>query len=177
MMEPMSSNKALFAFAEWAEVSRKSAPEDGDFLRVSRMTCALGFLARALLQGKDADARLYAISIGGYALRFMEEAWSTPRPTAPILAGTLHAVAVEVERARAKFPSNRHMFAALAEEVGELADVLNQAEDKPGDRKRLTADLTKEAMQVACVAARLIDEGDVEFDHEPEQAQQLQETE
>lgn len=63
---------------------------------------------------------------------------------------TLEALALEIERARDKFPSNRHLFLALVEEVGELSKDL--LEGNPGWRE--------EALQVACVALRLYEEGD-----------------
>lgn len=68
---------------------------------------------------------------------------------------TLHAVAAEVTRARTKFPGGRYLLAALTEEVGELAQALLQG--KPKD------EIEKEAIQVACVAIRIIEEGCPEF--------------
>ena len=64
---------------------------------------------------------------------------------------TMAAVGIEVGRARALFPDNRHLLAALMEEVGELAQALLQSGN--GIRAR------KEAMQVACVAIRIMEEG------------------
>jgi hypothetical protein len=61
----------------------------------------------------------------------------------------------EVSRARLKFPSNAHMFAALSEEVGEVAKALLEGQG----RDRIRA----EALQVACVAMRLYEEGDADF--------------
>lgn len=71
-------------------------------------------------------------------------------------SSTLEAISVEVVRARTKFPSNAKMLAALVEEVGELAQALLQ-------RKSLS-DIRKEATQVACVAVRIIEEGDSDFE-------------
>lgn len=68
---------------------------------------------------------------------------------------TLDEIAAEVMRARDKFPGNRHLLAALVEEVGELAKAYLQREG--GDRVR------KEAIQIACVAIRIIEEGDSVF--------------
>ena len=69
---------------------------------------------------------------------------------------TIFALAEEVARARAKFPGNRFMLAALTEEVGELARALLQRQG--ADRVRA------EALQVACVAIRIFEEGDSSFD-------------
>ena len=66
------------------------------------------------------------------------------------------ALTNEVGRARAKFPSNEKLLAALMEEVGELAQAMLQ-------RKPL-AEIRKEALQVACVAVRIYGEGDSDFD-------------
>ena len=68
---------------------------------------------------------------------------------------TILALRAELDRARAKFPANGHLFAALGEEVGELARELLEG----GTRERIRA----EAIQVACVAVRIADEGDGDF--------------
>jgi NTP pyrophosphatase (non-canonical NTP hydrolase) len=68
---------------------------------------------------------------------------------------TLEALAAEIVLARAKFPGNRHLLAALTEEVGELAKALLQG--RPED------EWEREALQVACVAIRILEEGDAEF--------------
>jgi len=69
---------------------------------------------------------------------------------------TVEDIAEEVCRARTKFPDNRHLLAALMEEVGELAQAILQK--KPLEEQR------KEARQVACVAIRILEEGDSAFD-------------
>lgn len=66
-------------------------------------------------------------------------------------------LAEEMVRAREKFPANALLLAALAEEMGELAKALLQREGS--DRVR------KEALQVACVAMRIYEEGDATFDN------------
>ena len=68
---------------------------------------------------------------------------------------TLDALRAELDRARAKFPTNAHLYAALGEEVGELARELLEN----GTRERIR----EEAIQVACVAIRIADEGDRDF--------------
>lgn len=69
--------------------------------------------------------------------------------------GFIDAVSQEIERARAKFPSTDGLFAALSEEVGELARELDRGSvlDINWDR------VGQEAMQVACVAIRIATEG------------------
>ncbi len=62
----------------------------------------------------------------------------------------------EIARARAKFPKKDHLFAALGEEVGELARELLEG----GTPQRIR----EEAIQVACVALRIAEEGDGDFD-------------
>lgn len=65
-------------------------------------------------------------------------------------------LSAEVQRARAKFPGNRLLLAALTEEVGELARAYLQREGRERVRR--------EALQVACVAMRIFEEGDATFD-------------
>jgi NTP pyrophosphatase (non-canonical NTP hydrolase) len=68
---------------------------------------------------------------------------------------TLSQLQAEVIRARRKFPGNALLLAALTEEVGELARELLQR----GGKERIR----KEAYQVACVALRIVEEGDATF--------------
>lgn len=68
---------------------------------------------------------------------------------------TLNKVEVEVAKARGKFPGNHKLLAALVEEVGELAQAMLQ--------KKAKSEIEKEAAQVACVAIRLLEEGDGDF--------------
>ncbi len=65
-------------------------------------------------------------------------------------------LALEMARARGKFPGNRHLLAALMEECGELAKELLQNGN--------TVNAYKEALQVACVAMRIATETAPEFD-------------
>lgn len=76
-------------------------------------------------------------------------------PIARPEAATLAEVGREVARARAKFPSNEHLLAALVEEVGELAQALLQGQPAP--------EVVAEAIQVAAVAVRIVEEGDADF--------------
>jgi hypothetical protein len=57
----------------------------------------------------------------------------------------------EITRARTKFPGNRYLLAALVEEVGELAEALVSG---------TKGEVYKEAIQCACVAIRIAEEGD-----------------
>lgn len=69
---------------------------------------------------------------------------------------TIHALLEEIARARKKFPGTRHMHVALSEEVGELAEALLKfGNDDPRTKA--------EALQVACVAIRIYEEGDADF--------------
>jgi NTP pyrophosphatase (non-canonical NTP hydrolase) len=61
----------------------------------------------------------------------------------------------EIYSARGKFPDNKYLLAALMEEVGELARAYLQ---KQGDLR-----VQAEALQVACVAMRIYEEGDPMF--------------
>lgn len=70
-------------------------------------------------------------------------------------SGTVAKLNDEIRRARRKFPGNRFLLAALTEEVGELAQALLQNKSRE--------DVEKEALQVACVALRILEEGDASF--------------
>lgn len=87
----------------------------------------------------------------GPALEHLMEQAERMNPTAVFLV----AVWQEIERARLLFPEPNGTMAALAEETGELAKaMLGQSFEKVG----------KEAIQVACVAARIATEGDPTLD-------------
>lgn len=65
----------------------------------------------------------------------------------------------ELGKARNKFPMPNRTFVALSEEVGELAKALLDC--KPGDTASNQA-VYAEAMQVACMAIRVMEEGDAD---------------
>ena len=69
-------------------------------------------------------------------------------------------ISAELERARAKFPMPNPTFVALVEEVGELAQALLKC--KPGDRDS-SIRVYEEAVQVATMAIRVMEEGDRDF--------------
>lgn len=77
---------------------------------------------------------------------------------------TVIAISKEVFRARTKFPGNRLLLAALTEEVGELAKAMLQ--DRPRE------EVVREAVQVAAVAIRIIEEGDASFANLTDQEKQ-----
>lgn len=66
---------------------------------------------------------------------------------------TLVAINTELVKARNKFPAPNESFAALVEEVGELAKDL--LEGNPSFRE--------EAVQVVVMAIRILEEGDIHF--------------
>jgi hypothetical protein len=65
---------------------------------------------------------------------------------------TMAALFAEVRRARTIHPGRRQLLAALMEEVGELAKAI--IEDAPRE------DIEEEAIHVAAVAIRILEEGD-----------------
>jgi len=78
---------------------------------------------------------------------------------------TEYCIDAELRFARHRFPGNKHMLAALVEEVGELAQALIDH-----DRSKKTgAQVYAEAIQVAVMAIRIAEEGSQEhgyaFDH------------
>ena len=75
----------------------------------------------------------------------------------PGIITTLDRVAEEILRARRKFPSREKRLAALVEEVGELAAAMLQRQG--------FARVRAEAIQVACCAVRIAEEGDADFDN------------
>jgi NTP pyrophosphatase (non-canonical NTP hydrolase) len=82
---------------------------------------------------------------------------------------TVQAIMEEVSRARLKFPGNDVMLAALSEEHGELANALLElrfatiAKQPKYDLDRLRDNVQKEAIQVAAVAIRILEDGDSSF--------------
>lgn len=72
-----------------------------------------------------------------------------------MLGSTMANLGAEIVRARTKFPGNAKLLAALTEEVGELAQAMLQ--------RKPIAEIVKEALQVACVAVRIAEEGDSDF--------------
>lgn len=73
---------------------------------------------------------------------------------------TVRDIQEEVMFARTKFPRGCDLALALLEEVQELFDELRRT------KGTVDAPVRKEALQVACVALRLAEEGDPTFDAE-----------
>jgi DNA-binding FadR family transcriptional regulator len=67
------------------------------------------------------------------------------------LSNPFEAIRQEVARARKLHPGNHHLFLALVEEVGEIAEAIQR-----GDVEHAR----QESVQVACLAVRLIEEKD-----------------
>jgi hypothetical protein len=92
----------------------------------------------AIMQGLSAQGNLATV-----------EKFAYPR--------SLLEINAELVRARTKFPNPNRNFVALCEELGELAKALLDC--KPGDRESSVA-VYKEAVQVAGMAIRVMEEGD-----------------
>lgn len=75
-----------------------------------------------------------------------------------------YCVTAELEGARRKFPSNKHMLAALQEEAGEITREVLQLQYGKGSN----AKIFKECVQTMAMCIRLIQEGDPEFKYTPE---------
>lgn len=69
---------------------------------------------------------------------------------------TIAALRAEVCRARLKHPGRHKLLAALMEEVGELAQAIVEYDGSEGARDLVGV----EALQVATVALRIVEEGD-----------------
>lgn len=102
-----------------------------------------------LTPGLRCDCEANQRAAMGYPIERGYDQVQSPKPA------TACDVAEEIVQARRKFPGNRHLLAALVEEVGELAQAYLQRQ--PIDQVR------KEALQVACVALRIYEEGDSVF--------------
>lgn len=69
----------------------------------------------------------------------------------------------ELQRARAKFPMPNPTFVALVEEVGELAQALLKCNPTKDDYPARCKHVYQEAIQVACMAIRVLEEGDRDY--------------
>ena len=76
-------------------------------------------------------------------------------------------VQAEVERARKLYPSNKHMLAALFEEIGEAAQALIDHDVKAiasdGSPKATPEDIYKELVQSAAMCLRVAIDADPSF--------------
>lgn len=66
---------------------------------------------------------------------------------------TINHISREVARSRDKYPGNARMLDALKGEVEDLAQALLQGDEE----------FYEEAMHVACIAIRIMEEGDADF--------------
>lgn len=148
-----------------------------------RVTQEVGLLARELLHlrgGKRLVIRDYgvyvrALSVAAEAAKF-EATRTAAAAVNPLLAMAavpdfMERVREELARARAKYPGNVLMLAALTEELGELAEAVGDAElllpYSPG-REGAELAVHEEAVQVAAMACRVATEGDSAFTYSPE---------
>lgn len=148
-----------------------------------RITQEVGLLARELMHhrgGKRLVIREYgvyvrALQVAAEVAKFeavrqvchVGGGWPDARMAVPQF---FERVSEELGRARAKFPGNTLMLAALTEELGELAEAVGDAEllppTSPG-REGAELAVHEEAVQVAAMACRLATEGDSGFPYEP----------
>lgn len=82
-----------------------------------------------------------------------------PRSYRAATAFALNDLADELGRARRKFPACDHTYAALLEELGELANALLEHQYGHAPARNVRA----EALQVACMAVRIGTEGDASY--------------
>lgn len=153
-----STTADLLILQVWHWRNDKHKDADSDLLRV--LSIRLGKLARAMLQGEKYG--MQAIDVATIALDILERKTTSARyPT--LDAATIALLCGEIDRCRAKFPKNDLMLAALTEEFGELVETF--------DSENL-ASIHKEALQVACVAVRIAEEGDATFVGASEESKQ-----
>lgn len=120
------------------------------------------FQVRLLIDARDADGAGFRViealedDGGGDIGRAMETVEARELVQGGLEQELLDALDEEVGRARAKFPANVHLLPALMEEVGELSSALLECEG--------VARVRAEALQVACVALRIAEEGCAEFE-------------
>jgi len=88
-----------------------------------------------------------------------------------IKPATLDKIKEELEFARARFPNDNMNFTALVEEVGELAKALieHRRSHERNDSARLyyMREVAREAIQVAVMAIRVVEEGDCDYPWNP----------
>jgi hypothetical protein len=110
------------------------------------------------IRANDTDPVVHAIysCLRQWEQEIIRRATATPRQEAWDRGGGFSAILVEVERARAKFPSPDFLLSALSEEHGEVVQaVLNQYAGK-GDEEAIR----KEIIQEGAMLYRLATEGD-----------------
>lgn len=80
-----------------------------------------------------------------------------------MLERTRLEISDELARARAKFPMPNPTFVALVEEVGELAQALLKCDPVKSDYPERCKRVYEEAVQVATMAIRVMEEGDRDY--------------
>lgn len=75
----------------------------------------------------------------------------------------MDAIEFQLDIARTKFPNNKHQFAALSEEFGEVANALLERDYG----NALDRDVWNECAQAAAMCMRVAVEGDKSFKYEP----------
>lgn len=91
-----------------------------------------------------------------------------PLPKSDVERRTERVIALireELNKARTKFPSTRHLMVAKTEEDGELANAL--IEHHRQNPEVSAFDVVMEAVQSAAMAIRVATEGDSDFDFDP----------
>jgi len=79
----------------------------------------------------------------------------------------IQALSNELDKARTKFPNNKHQLAALSEEFGEVANALlerDYCDSLPLEHNR---HVWNECAQAAAMCMRVAVEGDASFKYEP----------
>ncbi len=153
--------ESLLALAKEIQSARLKFP------RPSQPFVALGEeygeLSEALYEKQGrVRVRAESVQVAAVAFRLFEEGDDDyDMPPHPIygddkntVGGSYHTIEHEVERSRKAFPGNKHMLAALAEEIGEVARALLVGDF---DNARV------EAIQTAATAMRIFEEGDATY--------------
>lgn len=127
-----------------------------------RVTTKNNLFTGVITESLDGRYTVARDDLGGYGLPLY---WhdrelvpiSSIKPSTQVeLYSLFNSVEGEVLSAMQKFPSNKHLGLAFAEEAGELVKAVLDFEQKGGDK----AQIRKEAIQAMAMAARLLLEGD-----------------
>lgn len=129
--------------ADWADYLRY------DIWRLA--TCEAIHLLPGWQKSRGAKLEVHIAKALGMKIRYAHGADPATEPKPDPVEIFLDEIRDELERARAKFPGDRIMGLALAEEFGELIKAML---DESSDRVR------KEAVQTAVMAARVVLDGD-----------------
>lgn len=111
--------------------------------------------------GRDEDRQRADFS--GFPARSNEAADVGRKSSLCMFERTRLEINDELQRARTKFPMPNPTFVALVEEVGELAQALLKCDPLKSDYAQRCKHVYQEAVQVACMAIRVLEEGDRDF--------------